>query len=108
MKRIRRKTSVSKIKLAMEVVEDLRKLAFSVEELAHELMASNIEPENEKDEPKAKEPITLEEVRAALAAKSQSGKQPEVKALITSFGAKKLTEIDPSMYEDLMVKAGEI
>lgn len=102
---------MSKIKLAIDVVEDLRSLAFSIEALVHELAGSNIESENEKDEcdtQKEKEPITLEQVRAVLANKSQNGKQPEVKALITSFGVKKLTEIDSSMYEELMLKAGEI
>lgn len=102
---------MSKIKLAIDVVEDLRSLAFSIEALVHELTDSNIELENEKDEcdtQKEKEPITLEQVRAVLASKSQNGKQPEVKALITSFGVKKLTEIDSSMYEELMLKAGEI
>jgi hypothetical protein len=40
-----------------------------------------------------------------LAQKSQSGKQPAVKALITKYGAKKLTDIDPSYYAELMTEA---
>jgi hypothetical protein len=50
-------------------------------------------------------PITIEQVRAVLAEKSQSGKQPHVKALITKFGAKKLTDIDPARYTELLKEA---
>lgn len=49
--------------------------------------------------------ITLEEVRAKLAALSQSGKQAQVKALITKFGAKKLTDIPPEKYPELLAEA---
>ena len=51
------------------------------------------------------EKITIEKVRAVLAEKSQSGKQPEVKALITKYGANKLTDIDPAKYADLLKEA---
>ncbi|MPN06086.1 hypothetical protein SDC9_153341 [bioreactor metagenome] len=50
-------------------------------------------------------PITLEEVRAVLAAKSQAGKQPEVKSLITKHGGQKLTDLNPSCYEELLKEA---
>lgn len=93
---------MNNIKLALSIVEDLRKLASSIETLAKEMQA-------DKDIPKADmpqtEPITIEKVRAVLADKSQSGKQPEVKALITKYGANKLTEIDPSCYEELLKEA---
>lgn len=59
-------------------------------------------PKNEEN------PYTLETVRAKLAALSQSGKQAEVKELITSFGAKKLTDISVEKYPELMEKASEI
>lgn len=61
-----------------------------------------------KAEPPKEEPITIERVRAVLAEKSQSGKQPEVKALITKFGAKKLTAIDPAHYAELLKEAGAL
>lgn len=51
-------------------------------------------------------PITIEAVRAVLAEKSQAGKQPQVKELITKFGAKKLTDVDPAQYAKLL-KAAE-
>lgn len=49
--------------------------------------------------------ITLEEVREKLASLSQAGKQGAVKGLITKFGAKKLTDIDPACYEELLKEA---
>jgi hypothetical protein len=52
--------------------------------------------------------ITLEEVRAKLAALSQSGKQAQVKALISKFGASKLTDIPKEKYAELMKEAEAI
>ena len=49
--------------------------------------------------------LTLEDVREKLALLSQSGKQAAVKELITKFGAKKLTDIDPARYEELLKEA---
>lgn len=49
--------------------------------------------------------ITIEEVRAKLAALSQAGKQKEVKALIEKYGGKKLTDIKSDKYGDLLKEA---
>ena len=51
---------------------------------------------------------TLEEVRAELARATRSGKQKEVKALLTSFGAKNLSGVDAKDYAALMEKAGAL
>ncbi len=56
----------------------------------------------------APEAITLEEVRAKLAALSQSGKQAEVKALIQKYGASKLSEVPKEKYPELLKEAEEI
>ena len=53
-------------------------------------------------------PHTLEEVRAELAKLTRAGKAKEVKALLTSFGAKNLSSVDPKDYAALIEKAGEI
>ncbi len=50
----------------------------------------------------APEAITLEQVRARLAALTQSGKQAEVKALITKYGAEKLSDIPKGKYPELL------
>jgi hypothetical protein len=49
--------------------------------------------------------ITLEEVRAKLAALTQSGKQPQVKELLAKFGAKKLTDVPADKYAELLQEA---
>lgn len=59
----------------------------------------------EKEETKT---YTLEEVRAELAKLTRSGKQKEVKEILTSFGAKNLSSVDPKDYTALMEKAGAI
>lgn len=57
---------------------------------------------------KEKKPVTIEQVRAVLAAKSQAGKQAAVKDLITKYGAAKLTEIPPAKYAELLKEAEEL
>ncbi|MCH3955301.1 MAG: rRNA biogenesis protein rrp5 [Eubacterium sp.] len=61
----------------------------------------------EKTEEKAppEKSVTLPEVRAVLAEKSREGHTKEVKALIKSLGADRLSEVDPSQYPALLKKA---
>ena len=49
--------------------------------------------------------ITLEQVRAVLAEKSQDGFTSEVRALLEKYGAKRLSEIDPANYQALLFDA---
>ncbi|MEC1719098.1 rRNA biogenesis protein rrp5 [Schinkia azotoformans] len=113
---------MSKTKLALDVVNDLRNLAGSIETLVFALESNqtasavpveekqtreNKEPKKPAQPPKAKLP-TLEEVRAKLAALSQDGKQVQVKELITGFGAKKLSDIPVEKYPELLEEAGKL
>jgi hypothetical protein len=52
--------------------------------------------------------VTLEEVRAKLAALSQAGKTAEVKAIIAAAGAAKLTDIPADKYSEVMEKAAAL
>ena len=101
---------MSKTKLLLDVVENLRNLADSLQEL-HDGM---IEPPNskaidvvieEKEMNQEKSKVSLEEVRGLLAKKSQEGKSSEVRALIQSYGVSKLSEVNESDFEDLYLKA---
>lgn len=68
-------------------------------------------PEPVQPEPAAASPskgITLEEVRAKLAALSQAGKAPGVKALIAGAGFTKLTDIPADQYANLLEKAAAL
>lgn len=85
--------------LLINVAANLYTLADSLIELAED----QNEPKNEESQP-----IKIEQVRAVLAEKSQSGKQPQVKELITKYGAKKLTDIDPARYKELLQEAEEL
>ena len=49
--------------------------------------------------------VTLEQIRAICAAKSNFGKVAEVKALLKQFGATKLTDVDPAKFADLLTAA---
>lgn len=91
--------------LLMEIANDLKNVADTIHKLLEDLdceQKDSKETEIKKSEVKE---ITLEEVRARLAALSQDGKQAQVKALITEFGAKKLSDIPSSKYQELLEKA---
>lgn len=57
-------------------------------------------------ESKVKE-ISLEEVRAVLAKKSQAGFTDEIRTMIKDYGCNKLSEIDSKYYADIL-KAAEV
>ena len=58
-----------------------------------------------KDEVILKEPeITLEEIRAMLAEKAESGKRTEAKELLTKFGASKLPALDVARYAEFVAE----
>ena len=125
---------MSRIKLLLDVIGDLRSLADSLQAVADAVadsgaaeaeMTTTEEPEETgkagragkttkntaKKEAKAakqgpeEKPLTLEEVRAVLAEKSRSGHTEEVRALLNKHGADKLSEIDPAEYPVLLAEA---
>ncbi len=103
---------MSKIKLLLDVVSDLRSLADSVQAVA-DAMAGNdpaeaAQPETPTPAPEPKpevKPVTLEQVRATLAEKSQDGFTAEVRGLLEKHGAAKLSQINPSEYSILLTEA---
>ena len=58
-------------------------------------------------EPEKKE-ISIEEVRAVLAAKTQAGKRREVKELLLKYDSGKLSGVKPENYAALMAEAGPL
>lgn len=98
---------MSKTKLLLDLVSDLRSLADSVQAVA-DAITNNDEAEKQQPEPvnePAKKQITLEEVRAVLAEKSHDGFTAEIRELLQKHGASKLSEIDPSKYPSLLTDA---
>ena len=119
---------MSRMKLLLDVVSDLRSLADSLQAVADAAVqggpeqpdqnpeeksaqkpekktaAKRAEPSTEAPAPDAKL-LTLEEVRAVLAEKSRAGHTAEVRALLLKHGADKLSEVDPVEYPALLAEA---
>lgn len=103
---------MSKIKLLLNLACDLRSLANSVQAVADVMAdketAETAQPEmpvsaQESDPPT--KAVTLEQVRAVLADKSQQGFTADVRTLLEKYGAPKLSQIDPASYAALMADA---
>lgn len=107
--------TVSKTKLLLDVVGDLRSLADSLQAVA-EAMAGNEPAEaaqakklaTAKEAKPAAKAVTLEQVRAVLADKSQQGFTADVRALLEKYGAPKLSQIDPVNYAALLADTEEL
>lgn len=92
---------MSRIKLLMEIKEDAENLASSIGVLLTALESDEELPKEEKV--KQKEKIyEIEDVRKILADKSRLGHTAKIRELLEKYGAKKLSEIDPSNYKDLV------
>lgn len=107
---------MSRIKLLLNVIEDIRSLADSLQTVAAALGQSDPEdaaaPAPAPETPPAPAPaapppkaITLEEVRAVLAEKSHDGYTAEVRGLLQKYGAEKLSGVDPKHYAALLKDA---
>ena len=104
---------MSRIKLLLDVVNDMESLTESLRTLANaiasdESSAEFVEKPTPQEitevKPKAKT-ISVEDVRAVLTPISQSGKTAQVKELLIKYGADRLSDIDPEKYEALLADA---
>ena len=107
---------MSRMKLLLDVIEDIRSLADSLQAVATALGQSDPEgataPVPAPEAPPAPAPtdpppkaITLEEVRAVLAEKSHDGYTDQVRGLLQKYGAEKLSGVDPKHYAALLKNA---
>ena len=104
---------MSRIKLLLDVVNDMESLTESLRTLANAIVSDepSVESEERPSTQKTQEvkpvakTISVEDVRAVLTPISQSGKTAQVKALLTKYGASRLSDIDPSKYESLLADA---
>lgn len=101
---------MSNTKLLLDVVNDLRSLADSVQAVADAMTQNETTAEippaklPQKTAPKEK-PITLEQVRSVLAEKSHDGKTDAVRELLQKYGASKLSAVAPKHYKALLADA---
>jgi hypothetical protein len=105
---------MSKIKLLLDVVEDMRRLADSLQTIADNI-EGNTDPATETPQSEEKTPqkhtapaITIDQVRAVLADKSGEGKTAEVKALLYKYDAGKLSGVKPEDYAALLEEAKKL
>ena len=96
---------MSKMKEMQEAINQLKECATALTDTADFLSGTFSSEESPVTELPKEKALTLEDVRGVLADKSRSGKTADVKALITSFGADKLSSVKASDYAELMKKA---
>ena len=107
---------MSKTKLLLSVVSDLRSLADSLQTFCEALASEDVAPPKESlAEQKVNTPaehsksaIKIEQIRSVLAKKSQAGKTADVRELLRKFGATKLSEISQNSYPELLKAAEEL
>ncbi|WP_409336291.1 hypothetical protein [Eubacterium sp. F2] len=85
--------------------DDLTSLIKHIRETADDLERIVNAPMEKSAEVKKEDNIQLSDIRAVLAAKSREGYGDKVRALIKSYGADKLSAIDPSHYSEMLKEA---
>ena len=85
----------------MEIKEDAENLASSIGVLLTALESDEELPKKEKVKQEEKT-YEIEDVRKILADKSRLGHTAKIRKLLEKYGAKKLSEIEPSNYKDLV------
>lgn len=114
---------MSKIKILLDVVQDLRSLTDSLEALAQAIeepegtqidvvrpepaaepqqTAAEAAPAAANNAPDAPKPPTLVKLRAFVAERSTPQTRPRIRALLAEHGVAKLTDLPESDYLDLM------
>ena len=99
---------MSKMKLALDVVQDLRSLADSIETLANaaagdapDTLAPIQTTTQQHPATPTEKPLTLVELRAFVAERSTPENRPRIKALLGKYGVAKLTELPEEHYAAL-------
>lgn len=106
---------MSRIKLLLDVVEDMRRLADSLQTVADSIAGNTPSadydanlPEMEKPQKHTGPTVTIDQVRAILAEKSGEGKTNEVKELLYKYDAGKLSGVKPEDYPALLEEARKL
>ena len=100
---------MSKVKLLLDVVENMRLLADSIQSVADSIRGNTAAPEETPAQPVDNTPqITIDQVRTLLAEKSGEGKTQAVKALLYKYDAGKLSGVKPEDYAALMEEARKL
>ena len=93
---------MSRIKLLMEIKEDAENLASSIGVLITALESDEEVPKEGEEVKQEEKTYEIEDVRKILADKSRLGHTAKIRELLEKYGAKKLSEIEPSKYNSLV------
>ena len=99
---------MSRIKLLMEIKEDAENLASSIGILLTALESDEELPKDEEEVKQNEKTYEIEDVRKILADKSRLGHTAKIRELLEKYGAKKLSEIEPSNYKDLVAEVEKL
>jgi len=106
---------MSKTKLLLDVVEDMRRLADSLHAVVATMTGNTPSEDSTPDsipdsvlQKHTPQKVTIDQVRAVLAEKSGEGKTQEVKALLFKYDAGKLSGVKPEDYAALMEEAAKL
>ena len=99
---------MSRIKLLMEVKEDAENLASSIGVLLSALDSEEEIPKEQEESKQNEKAYEIEDVRKILADKSRLGHTAKIRELLEKYGAKKLSDIEPSNYKDLVADVEEL
>ena len=100
---------MSRVNLLLDVVEDMRSLADSLQSVADSIQGNTAAPEEVPTPPVDNTPqITIDQGRMLLAEKSGEGKTQAVKALLYKYDAGKLSGVKPEDYAALMEEARKL
>ena len=89
-------------------IEELRKCAAVISDVANWL-TEQFSGDEPKTEAAPVEPVlTLEAVRAVLANKSRAGYTAQIRSLLQKYGTDKLSGVDPANYKALLADAEEL
>jgi len=106
---------MSKVKLLLDVVEDIRKLADSLQTVADCIVGNTPDSDSavadravETSQEHTQPTVSIDQVRAVLAEKSADGKTAEVKALLNKYDAGKLSGVKPEDYPALLEEAKKL
>lgn len=101
---------MSKTKLLLDVVEDMRRLADSLQSMADSISGNTVS--EEQAEPQCEQQpipkVSIDQVRAVLAEKSGEGKTAQVKELLYKYDAGKLSGVKPEDYPALLEEAQKL
>lgn len=99
-------TKDDEMKVLADLADSMHKVAEGLETMAIYLLRDVTEAAQKQPHPEPALPqVTLEELRAVLAAKSADGHTAEVRKPLQDFGADKLSAVTPKDYAAIKAKA---